>query len=143
MVVGAFLVYLPLNSGVSVADALNGYKYTQTSMYGRILAYDGFGELSAKERSSRFEKNGGYDKNQTVDIAEAKQEEGIYAKEKNPATTYTLEALETFSRSEEFSKLKSFVETEGYSEELFADITYGNFGDTYYRDDAGRLYRCV
>ena len=109
-------------------------------MYGRILAYDGFGELSAKERSSRFEKNGGYDKNQTVDIAEAKQEEGIYAKEKNPATTYTLEALETFSRSEEFSKLKSFVETEGYSEELFADITYGNFGDTYYRDDAGRLY---
>ncbi len=139
-VVGAYFIAVPLNSGVSMTDALKDCKYTQTSAYGRVLAQNGFEELSAAEGASKFMKQGNYDNTQTIDIDLEKQDKGIYAEDKNPATTYTLADLETFYRSQEFSALKDFTETEGYSEELFADVIYGAYGDRYYRDDSGRLY---
>lgn len=103
--------------------------------YSMISAWEQ--QVSSKLPQSTFLKDDQYVENETVDIT--KIEDGIYAQNKNPQTTYSLKDLVKLYESDAYKKLSLLYE-HALNETLTSFLQQEYSFIFFYRDTEGNLY---
>lgn len=130
------------NTGASIEESLNHVPYysLQTAQY--RVEHAIMDQLRTDMQEDAFWVDGVYDENQVVDIT--KLYAGIFAEDKNLATSYTMHDLVIMYNNSVDDELWGIIETAENTAadypEIIAKLEENYQTDEYYKDNQGNLY---